>query len=112
MTSAVVVNADDLGVSRGATLGIIQAHLEGVVTSASMAPSGADYQHAVETVLRDCPKLGIGLHFTLSAGKPVSSPADVPLLVDELGFFKWEFVSLFLTLGWKRRGELLAHAVE
>lgn len=107
MTSAIVINADDLGVSRGATLGIVQAHLEGVVTSASLAPSGADYQHAVKTVLRDCPKLGLGLHFTLSAGKAVSSPTDVPLLVDERGFFKWEFVSLFGAIGWKKNSKLL-----
>jgi predicted glycoside hydrolase/deacetylase ChbG (UPF0249 family) len=107
MVNAIVVNADDLGVSRGATLGIVQAHLEGVVTSASLAPSGADYQYAVKTVRRDCPKLGIGLHFTLSAGKPVSSPTDVPLLVDQRGYFKWEFVSLLRTLGWKKDGKLL-----
>jgi hypothetical protein len=107
MASAIVVNADDLGVSRGATLGIVQAHLEGVVTSASLAPTGADYQYAVNTVRKDCPNLGIGLHFTLSAGKPVSSPTDVPLLVDERGYFKWEFVSLFRTLGWKKDGKLL-----
>ena len=113
MVNAIVVNADDLGVSRGATLGIVQAHLEGVVTSASLAPSGADYQYAVKTVRRDCPNLGIGLHFTLSAGKPVSSPTDVPLLVDERGYFKWEFVSLFRTLGWMNmdHGSVLAHLI-
>jgi len=107
MANAIVVNADDLGVSRGATLGIVQAHLDGVVTSASLTPSGVDYQNAAATIRRDCPGLGIGLHFTLSAGKPVSSPADVPLLVDENGFFKWEFVSLFRTLGLKMHAELL-----
>ena len=107
MRNAIVVNADDLGVSRGATLGIVQAHLQGVVSSASLAPSGADYRYAVETVLRGCPNLGIGLHFTLSAGKPVSSPLDVPLLVDERGYFKWEFVSLFRRLGWSMKGDLL-----
>ena len=48
MAGVFVINADDLGVSRGATLGIIRAHLDGVVTSASLAPTGADYRHAVE----------------------------------------------------------------
>jgi predicted glycoside hydrolase/deacetylase ChbG (UPF0249 family) len=107
MTNAIVVNADDLGVSRGATLGVVKAHLEGVVTSASLSPTGVDYQHATEVVLRDCPQLGIGLHFTLSAGKPVSLPTEVPLLVDDRGYFKWEFVPLFRTLGWKKHGALL-----
>ena len=92
MAGVFVINADDLGVSRGATLGIIRAHLEGVVTSASLAPTGADYRHAVEVTRKNCPELGIGLHFTLSAGKSVSDPVDVPLLVDQQGNFRWEFV--------------------
>jgi predicted glycoside hydrolase/deacetylase ChbG (UPF0249 family) len=107
MPGVFVINADDLGVSRGATLGIVRAHLDGVVTSASLAPTGADYQHAVEITRRDCPELGIGLHFTLSAGKPVSKPADVPLLVDQQGNFRWEFISLLRTLRLQRSGDLL-----
>jgi len=107
MARIFVVNADDLGVSRGATLGIVQAHLDGVVTSASLAPTGADYRHAVEVTRSNCPELGIGLHFTLSAGKPVSKPADVPLLVDQHGNFRWEFISLLRTLRLQRSGDLL-----
>ena len=34
---------------------------------------------------KDYPKLGVGLHFTLTAGKPVLSPQEVPTLVDENG---------------------------
>ena len=107
MAGVFVINADDLGVSRGATLGIVRAHLEGVVTSASLAPTGADYRHAVEITRQDCPELGIGLHFTLSAGKPISDPLDVPLLIDQKGDFRWEFLSLLKTLRLQRSGELL-----
>jgi predicted glycoside hydrolase/deacetylase ChbG (UPF0249 family) len=39
--------------------------------------------------------LGIGLHFTLTSGKPVSPARRVPLLVDADGFFRWRFFSLF-----------------
>ena len=108
MAGVFVINADDLGVSRGATLGIIRAHLEGVVTSASLAPTGADYRHAVEVTQKNCPELGIGLHFTLSAGKSVSDPVDVPLLVDQQGNFRWEFVSLLRALRLQRSSDLLA----
>lgn len=107
MSSIFVVNADDLGVSRGATLGVIRAHLEGVVTSASLSPTGADYVHAVEKTRAICPDLGIGLHFTLSAGKPISKPADIPLLIGPRGHFRWEFISLFRALGARRSGALL-----
>lgn len=90
-----VVNADDLGVSRGSTLGIIKAHREGIVTSASLAATTPHYQFAVESV-RQCPALGIGLHFTLTSGKPVADARRVPWLVNEAGFFRWRFSSLLV----------------
>jgi len=107
MARVLVVNADDLGVSRGATLGVIRAHLDGIVTSASLSPTGCDYLHAVEDVRKSCPELGIGLHFTLSAGKPVSNAADVPLLVNREGEFRWEFISLFKAIRLQQSGDLL-----
>lgn len=105
---AIVVNADDLGVSRGATLGIVKAHLNGVVTSASISPTGVDYSHAITLVKRDCPCLGVGLHFTLSAGKSICDPGKIPLLVDEQGRFKWEFLSLLKEIRLGRSSPLLA----
>jgi predicted glycoside hydrolase/deacetylase ChbG (UPF0249 family) len=102
-----IINADDLGVSRGATLGIVRAHIEGVVTSASLSPTGADYCQAVKITRESCPNLGIGLHFTLSVGKPISPPSEVPLLIDGNGDFRWEFVSLLKTLRLRRSGALL-----
>src|SRR5205814_6884021 len=95
MSSALVVNADDLGVSKGATLGIIKAHREGIVTSASLAVTTPFYEHAVESCVKTCPDLGIGLHFTLTSGKPLSPPEDVPLLINKKGFFRWRFSPLF-----------------
>lgn len=89
-----VVNADDLGVSKGATLGIVKAHLEGIVTSASLAVTTPFYRHAVEACVETCPNLGIGLHFTLTSGKPLSPARDVPLLADRRGFFRWRFAPL------------------
>ena len=97
--SLLVVNADDLGVSRGANLGIVRAHREGVVTSASLAVTTPFYEHAVESCVRACPDLGIGLHFTLTSGRPVSPPERVPLLIDRAGFFRWRFLPLLARLG-------------
>ncbi len=91
---ALVVNADDLGVSRGATLGIVRAHREGIVTSASLAATTPHYAHALDACVRACPDLGVGLHFTLTSGRPVSPVDQVPLLVDGQGRFRWRFLSL------------------
>jgi hypothetical protein len=92
--ASLVINADDLGVSRGATLGIVRAHREGIVTSASLAVTTPHYSHAVETCVQACPTLGIGLHFTLTSGSPAAGSGRVPLLVDPSGRFRWRFSSL------------------
>lgn len=94
--SFLVVNADDFGVSRGSTLGVIKAHREGIVTSASVACTTPHFQFAVDS-LRDNPELGVGLHLTLTAGRPVMDRARVPMLVDDAGFFRWRFMSLLNT---------------
>ncbi|HXT01137.1 MAG TPA: ChbG/HpnK family deacetylase [Elusimicrobiota bacterium] len=91
---ALVVNADDLGISKGATLGVVRAHREGIVTSASLAATTPYYEHALENCVRACPELGIGLHFTLTSGRPLSPASRVPLLVDRRGFFRWRFLPL------------------
>ena len=107
MTALLVVNADDLGVSRGATLAIVRAHREGIVTSASLAVTSPFYGHALDACVQACPDLGVGLHFTLSAGKPVSSRRQIPLLVDENGFFRWRFSSLLRAVAVQKRADLL-----
>lgn len=107
MPGALVVNADDLGVSKGATIGILRAHREGVVTSASLCVTTPFYRHAVETCVRECPDLGIGLHLALTLGSPASDPSRVPLLIDGEGRFRWRFGSLLFAVGVQRRGALL-----
>jgi predicted glycoside hydrolase/deacetylase ChbG (UPF0249 family) len=106
-TGALVVNADDLGVSRGATLGIIAAHRDGIVSSASLAVTTDFYDHALETCVRGNPGLGCGLHLTLTSGKPVSPPCAVPLLVGGDGFFRWRFLPLLRAASRNPRSTLL-----
>jgi predicted glycoside hydrolase/deacetylase ChbG (UPF0249 family) len=104
---ALVVNADDLGVSRGATLGVIKAHRDGIVTSASLAATTPFYAHALESCVRAYPDLGVGLHFTLTSGRPVSPAGRVPLLVDGNGLFNRGFLSLLRAASVRTRGGLL-----
>lgn len=59
-----VVNADDLGLSRSVNDGIFAAHAEGIVTSASlMVRQGAAAEAAQGAAAH--PRLGIGLHLDL-----------------------------------------------
>lgn len=60
-----VVNADDLGLSRGVNDGIARAHRDGIVTSASLMVRQPAAEAAAELV-HDLPSLGIGLHADLA----------------------------------------------
>lgn len=59
-----VVNADDFGISPGVNRGIIEAHVDGVVTSASAMTRWPAAGHAAQ-LARDHPSLGVGLHVDL-----------------------------------------------
>src|SRR5919112_1525178 len=81
-----VVNADDFGISRGVNRGIVEAHRAGLVTSASLMSNLPSAEDAL-TRATTCPDLGLGLHLTLTAGRPLTPPDRVPTLVDDDGCF-------------------------
>ena len=57
----VIFNADDFGYSRGINRGIIDAHVRGVVTSATMVVNGPATDEAAD-LARAHPRLAVGLH--------------------------------------------------
>ena len=85
-TRRLVVNADDFGISRGVNRGIVEAHRSGLVTSASLMANLPSAEDAL-TRAAICPDLGLGLHLTLTAGRPLCPPEMVPTLVDPDGQF-------------------------
>ena len=81
-----IINADDLGLSRGITDGILVAHQEGVLTSASLMVNQPATEYAVKR-LESAPKLDVGIHLNLCQGFPVLPPEQVPSLVGTDGRF-------------------------
>ena len=79
-----IVNADEFGLTVGVSQGILDAHREGIVTSASLMANGSAFDTAV-SISRRTPSLGIGVHLNLTAGEPVSSAHRVRSLVDRDG---------------------------
>jgi chitin disaccharide deacetylase len=57
-----IFNADDLGASEGINRGIIEAHVRGVVTSASLMTTGAAAAEGA-ALARQHPGLAVGLHW-------------------------------------------------
>jgi len=75
-----LVNADDFGLCRGVTEGIVEAHRRGIVTSTSIIASGRDFAFAVDQAHAN-PALGVGVHLTLVEERPVTDPAVIGTLV-------------------------------
>lgn len=81
-----IVNADDLGRSRGVDLGIVAAHERGIVTAATLMANAPGAEHAA-TVVRAHPGLDVGVHLVLTYARPLSDPALIPSLVEPDGSF-------------------------
>jgi predicted glycoside hydrolase/deacetylase ChbG (UPF0249 family) len=62
MARLLILNADDLGLSRGVNEGILEAHTRGAVTSASLMVNRPGAEHAA-ALAREHPLLSVGLHF-------------------------------------------------
>lgn len=81
----VINNADDFGYSNAINYGIIDSYLHGVLTSTTLMPGMEGFDHAV-SLAKQNPGLGIGVHLTLTCGKPVLEGHQT--LVDKNGLFK------------------------
>jgi hopanoid biosynthesis associated protein HpnK len=76
-----IVNADDFGRSSAVNQAVIRAHVEGILTSASLMVNGAAFAEAVE-LARQHPSLGVGLHLTLVCGYSSLTDQEIPDLVN------------------------------
>lgn len=74
MSRLVIINADDLGWSVGITDGILKAHREGIVTSATLAANMPDAERAAALVVSQ-PSLGVGVHLNACQGQPLCPQA-------------------------------------
>ena len=91
-----IVNADDLGLHPGINAGILKAHREGIVTSASLVPNGACFEEALQ-MARDAPSLAVGIHLTLVGEAPLSPARELPTLAPD-GRLPHYFTTLFRRL--------------
>ncbi len=82
----VIINADDFGLSQSVNEGIVKAHREGILTSATLMANTPGFEDAV-ALSRENPKLGVGLHLNIVRGFPVSKPESIPSLLTSEGRF-------------------------
>jgi chitin disaccharide deacetylase len=88
------LHADDLGVSRGVTDGILRCIDEGPVSGTSIIANGAAFQYAVDA-LRSRRRVEVSVHLNLIEGAPVAPAGDLDLLADSRGLLRHSFPSLW-----------------
>jgi predicted glycoside hydrolase/deacetylase ChbG (UPF0249 family) len=72
-----IINADDFGFTRDVNAGIIQAHREGVLTSATLMANGDAFDDAVR-LAHETPTLDVGCHLVLVQGRSVLDGHALP----------------------------------
>lgn len=70
MIKKLIVNADDFGITEGATIGIIHSHVDGILTSTTCMMNMPFASFALEQA-KQYPKLGVGIHLVLTVGRPL-----------------------------------------
>ena len=81
-----ILNADDFGLSESVNNGIVECFKSGVVTSTTVMMNQKGLEHAIQLYKQGLvPE--VGLHFTVTSGRPISDPTTVTSLVDDHGYF-------------------------
>jgi len=78
----VIINADDFGLCQGVNEGIVKAHREGILTSATLMANMPGFAQAVEMASMN-PGLGVGVHLNILRGQPVAPAPKVGSLLSK-----------------------------
>ncbi len=76
-----IVNADDYGRTPSISAGIRQAHRRGLVTSTTAMVNMPEVETDLHLALAECPRLGLGVHLTLTAEAPLLPPEQIASVV-------------------------------
>ena len=80
-----IVNADDFGLHSAVNHGILEGYEKGCIRSTSFVAAGAAAEEAAELAKKN-QGLGVGIHLTLVAERPVLPASQVPTLIGENGY--------------------------
>lgn len=82
----VIINADDFGLTKGVSLGILDSMEKGLVTETTAMANGLYIKEAIEEAKVRGVK-NIGVHLTLTWGKPILPRGEIKSIVAEEGNF-------------------------
>src|SRR6185437_1931985 len=97
MRRRLVITADDFGMATEANQAVEIAHVDGVLSSASLMVGAAAAPDAIARARR-LPRLRVGLHLTLLEGDPILGSRRIPDLVGADGRLRNDAVRLAIDL--------------
>src|SRR4029077_1130213 len=92
-----IVNVDDVGVTRGVNQGIIRCFREGIVRSTTLMANGGAFDDAVELAQAN-PELGVGVHLVLVGVRALAPREQLGRLAGTDGALPKTVKSLMLKL--------------
>lgn len=95
MKNTITIAADDFGLTRGITDTILEVVDEGPVQIVSILANGEAVAYALDEYRKRDSSLTLAVHLTLTEGRALSAPQDIPHLVDARGMFKHSIAGLW-----------------
>lgn len=89
-----ILNADDFGMSKDINRAVLEGYQAGLLKSVSLTANGEAFSDAIETVLPNCPDLGVGIHLNIIEGQSLCK--DLKVLTDENGCFCNSYIQLLI----------------
>lgn len=100
----ILYHADDYGISKSQSAHILECAKSGCLNSTSVFANSQNFDECARMLQPFRKKVRIGIHFNLVEGQCCANPLQIPLLVDEKGYFKQSFQKLLLlSLGSRKR---------
>ena len=105
-----IINADDFGWTESVNEGIIEAHQNGILTSATLLANSKATDQAIE-LAKDNPRLGVGVHLSYNLDKPILPAGELSALYHADGSPKFSTARLWLAASASNevRDELYRH---
>ena len=94
----IIYHADDYGISINASKEILSLVQQGKLSGISVIPNMSCFADCIDLLLpvvKERPALTVALHLNFFEGHCCADPAEIPLLVDENGFFKCSWMFFF-----------------
>ena len=94
MAKRFILNADDFGLSKALNRAVFEGYQAGLLKSASLVANGEAFDEAINSIIPQCPDLGVGIHLNIMEGQSLCE--DLTTLTDSIGVFNNSYVILLI----------------